>query len=62
MPGARRNKRQKWRSCSSAVTLQKTGLIPDAQAVYRQLLKLAPKHFDALYLLGMSEYHAQSYQ
>jgi predicted O-linked N-acetylglucosamine transferase (SPINDLY family) len=44
-----------------AVTLQKTGLLPDAQAVYRQLLKLAPKHFDALYLLGMSEYHAQSY-
>ena len=44
-----------------AVTLQNTGLLPDAQAVYRQLLKLAPKHFDALYLLGMSEYHARSY-
>jgi predicted O-linked N-acetylglucosamine transferase (SPINDLY family) len=44
-----------------AVMLQQAGLVPDAQAVYRQLLKLAPKHFDALYLLGMSEYRAQSY-
>ena len=62
--GARSKKEQKAEVAQlfeRAVTLQKTGLIPDAQAVYRQLLKLAPKHFDALYLLGMSEYHAQSY-
>ena len=63
--GARSKKEQKAEVAQlfeRAVTLQKTGLIPDAQAVYRQLLKLAPKHFDALYLLGVSEYHAQSYQ
>src|SRR5882724_1653581 len=44
-----------------ALTLHKTGLLPDAKAMYRQLLQLAPDHFDALYLLGMSEYHARSY-
>jgi predicted O-linked N-acetylglucosamine transferase (SPINDLY family) len=63
--GARSKKEQKAEVAQlfeRAVSLQKTGLIPDAQAVYRQLLKLAPRHFDALYLLGMSEYHARSYQ
>jgi tetratricopeptide (TPR) repeat protein len=44
-----------------AVALHGIGLLPDAKAVYRQLLQLAPKHFDALYLLGMSEYQARSY-
>jgi predicted O-linked N-acetylglucosamine transferase (SPINDLY family) len=44
-----------------AVALHRTGLLSDAKAVYRQLLKLAPKHFDALYLLGMSEYQARNY-
>jgi predicted O-linked N-acetylglucosamine transferase (SPINDLY family) len=44
-----------------AVTLQKAGLLPDAKAVYRQLLQLAPKHFDALYLLGTFEYQARNF-
>jgi predicted O-linked N-acetylglucosamine transferase (SPINDLY family) len=44
-----------------AVALQKAGLLPDAKAVYRQLLQLAPKHFDALYLLGSFEYQARNF-
>jgi predicted O-linked N-acetylglucosamine transferase (SPINDLY family) len=44
-----------------AVELHNTGLLPDAQAVLGQLLRLVPRHFDALYLLGMSEYYARSY-
>jgi predicted O-linked N-acetylglucosamine transferase (SPINDLY family) len=44
-----------------AVTLQRTGLLPEAQALCRQLLKLAPRHFDALCLLAMFEYQAGRY-
>jgi predicted O-linked N-acetylglucosamine transferase (SPINDLY family) len=45
-----------------AAALQRAGLLPEAQAIYRQLLKLAPRHFDALYMLGMSELQARSYR
>jgi predicted O-linked N-acetylglucosamine transferase (SPINDLY family) len=45
-----------------ALTLHQSGLLPDAKAVYRQLLKLAPNHFNALYLLGRLEFGAQSYR
>jgi predicted O-linked N-acetylglucosamine transferase (SPINDLY family) len=44
-----------------AVALQNTGKLPEAQAVCRQLLKLAPRHFDALCLLAMFEYQAGNY-
>src|SRR5581483_12477377 len=44
-----------------ALALQALGVLPDARAVYRQLLKLSPNHFDALYWLGRLEYGAQSY-
>jgi predicted O-linked N-acetylglucosamine transferase (SPINDLY family) len=44
-----------------AVVLQQAGLLPEAQAVCRQLLKLAPRHFDALCLLAMFEYQARNY-
>jgi len=44
-----------------ARALQALGILPDARAVYRQLLKLSPSHFDALYALGRLEYGAQSY-
>jgi predicted O-linked N-acetylglucosamine transferase (SPINDLY family) len=44
-----------------AMALQQTGRLPEAQAVCRQLLKLAPRHFDALCLLAMFEYQAQNY-
>jgi len=45
-----------------ALALQASGVLPDARAVYRQLLQLSPSHFDALYWLGRLEYGAQSYE
>jgi len=44
-----------------ALVLHESGLLPDAMAIYRQLLKLAPNHFNALYLLGRLELEAQRY-
>jgi predicted O-linked N-acetylglucosamine transferase (SPINDLY family) len=44
-----------------AAALQEAGLLPEAQAVCRQLLELAPRHFDALCLLAMFEYQARRY-
>jgi predicted O-linked N-acetylglucosamine transferase (SPINDLY family) len=45
-----------------ALSLQQAGQLPQAQAVCRQLLKLAPRHFDALCLLAMFEYQAGHYR
>ena len=62
---ARLQKRQKAevaRLLDRAIQLHQTGLLPDAQAVCRQLLQLAPDHFDALHLLGMYESYAKNYQ
>jgi predicted O-linked N-acetylglucosamine transferase (SPINDLY family) len=62
---ARLQKRQKAevaRLLDRAIQLHQSGLLPDAQAVCRQLLQLAPDHFDALHLLGMYESHAKNYQ
>jgi predicted O-linked N-acetylglucosamine transferase (SPINDLY family) len=62
---ARVQKRQKAevaRLLERALQLHQTGLLPDAQAVYRQLLQLAPNHFDALHLLGTLESQAKNYQ
>jgi predicted O-linked N-acetylglucosamine transferase (SPINDLY family) len=42
-----------------ALALVNSGALPDARAVLQQLLQLAPKHFDALHLLGMTEYHTR---
>src|SRR3954470_854326 len=44
-----------------AVALVNTGSLPDARAVLQQLLQLSPRHFDALHLLGMTEYHTRRY-
>jgi predicted O-linked N-acetylglucosamine transferase (SPINDLY family) len=44
-----------------AIALVNTGALPDARVVLQQLLGLAPRHFDALYLLGMTEYHTRRY-
>jgi predicted O-linked N-acetylglucosamine transferase (SPINDLY family) len=44
-----------------ALALQQAGRLLEAQAVCRQLLKLAPRHFDALCLLAMFEYQARNY-
>jgi predicted O-linked N-acetylglucosamine transferase (SPINDLY family) len=45
-----------------ALGLQQAGQFPQAQAVCQQLLKLAPRHFDALCLLAMFEYQAGHYR
>jgi len=44
-----------------AIALVNTGALPDARAVLHQLLQLAPRHFDALHLLGVTEYHTRRY-
>jgi len=62
---ARLKKKQKAetaRLLERAIALVNTGSLPDARALLRQLLELSPRHFDALYLLGMTEYHTRRYQ
>ena len=61
---SRLKKRQKddvARLFDSARHLHESGLLSDAKEIYRQLLKLEPSHFNALYLLGRLEYASQSY-
>jgi predicted O-linked N-acetylglucosamine transferase (SPINDLY family) len=43
-------------SFSQAVALHQQGRIAEAQPLYRQIVLVAPKHFDALYFLGVSEF------
>lgn len=45
-----------------ALQLHKKGLLPEAQAAYRQLLQLAPNQFIALHMLGTLESDAKNYQ
>src|SRR5690348_15829186 len=62
---ARNRKRQKADTeqlFQRALTLQQSGVLGEANAVYRQLLQLQPNHFNALFLLGTLESRAQSYQ
>jgi predicted O-linked N-acetylglucosamine transferase (SPINDLY family) len=40
---------------AQAVTLHQQGQIPRAQEIYRQILQVAPGHFDTTYFLGVSE-------
>lgn len=44
-----------------ALVLHESRRLPEAMAAYRQLLSLAPNHFNALYLLGRLELEAQRY-
>jgi tetratricopeptide (TPR) repeat protein len=37
----------------AGVALHQRGLIDDAERLYAGILKLAPKHFDAMHLLGL---------
>jgi predicted O-linked N-acetylglucosamine transferase (SPINDLY family) len=39
-----------------ALLLHQAGRIADAQAICREILERAPRHFDALHLLGVTEY------
>jgi predicted O-linked N-acetylglucosamine transferase (SPINDLY family) len=41
-----------------AILLHQAGRIADAQAVCREILERAPRHFDALHLLGVTEYQS----
>jgi predicted O-linked N-acetylglucosamine transferase (SPINDLY family) len=45
-----------------AILLQQAGRIADAQAVCREILERAPRHFDALHLLGVTEYQSGRYE
>ena len=45
-----------------ALQMHKMGLLPEAQAAYRQLLTLAPNQFIALHMLGALEADAKNYQ
>ncbi|MFB6464295.1 tetratricopeptide repeat protein [Bradyrhizobium tunisiense] len=45
-----------------ALQLHKMGLLPEAQAAYRQVLQLAPNQFIALHMLGALECDAKNYQ
>jgi Flp pilus assembly protein TadD len=45
-----------------ALQLHKMGLLPEAQAAYRQLLQLAPNQFIALHMLGTLEADVKNYQ
>ena len=37
----------------AGVALHRRGLLDDAERLYAGILKLAPKHFDAMHLLGV---------
>ncbi|MFB6450743.1 tetratricopeptide repeat protein [Bradyrhizobium tunisiense] len=45
-----------------ALQLHKMGLLPEAQAAYRQVLQLTPNQFIALHMLGALECDAKNYQ
>jgi predicted O-linked N-acetylglucosamine transferase (SPINDLY family) len=45
-----------------AILLHQAGRIADAQTVCREILERAPRHFDALHLLGVTEYQSGRYE
>jgi predicted O-linked N-acetylglucosamine transferase (SPINDLY family) len=45
-----------------AVLLHQAGRLADAQAVCREILERVPRHFDALHLLGVTEYQLGRYE
>ena len=45
-----------------AFVLHQAGRIADAQAICREILERAPRHFDALHLLGLTEYQLGRYE
>ena len=44
------------------VALHKQGLFSEAQAIYEQILKIQPNHFDAMQLLGTIAIQAKNYE
>ena len=45
-----------------AVELQQNGALAEAETVYREILALRPRHFDALQLLGALALQAKRYE
>jgi tetratricopeptide (TPR) repeat protein len=45
-----------------AAALQRRGLLADAEKIYGNILKLEPKHFDALHLLAVARYQQGRYR
>jgi len=45
-----------------AILLHQAGRIAEAQTVCREMLERAPRHFDALHLLGVTEYQTGRYE
>ncbi|HXW24351.1 MAG TPA: tetratricopeptide repeat protein [Xanthobacteraceae bacterium] len=45
-----------------ALGLHRRGLVADAQAICRDILQRAPRHFDALHLYGITEYQTGRYE
>jgi len=47
---------------AQALMLHQSGLVSNAQALCREILRKVPSHFDALHLLGMSEYQTGQHE
>src|SRR5579872_3472267 len=45
-----------------AMALHQNGRLQEAEAIYRQILKIQPRHFDSLHLLGVIAYQIRNYQ
>ncbi len=44
------------------MALHQNGRLQEAEAIYRQILKFQPKHFDSLHLLGVIAYQTKNYR
>ncbi len=44
------------------MALHQNGRLQDAEAIYRQILKFQPRHFDSLHLLGVIAYQTGNYR
>src|ERR1035437_7398791 len=45
-----------------AIAFHQNGQLPQAQALYEEILTTQPKHFDSLHLLGVIAYQTKQYQ
>lgn len=48
--------------CAQGASLHQKGQLAQAVALYQQVLKLQPEHFDALHLIGVIAYQTNNYQ
>ena len=45
-----------------AIVHHQAGRLAEAEAIYRRVLTIEPRHADALHFLGLAAYHAASYE